>query len=218
MQFRRYAIYHLPDDPAFAQWGAEWLNWDICRGKPTGIGEREWTHTPRRYGFHATLKAPFVPCKEVQVADISAQLTRVLSRHGPISLGKLEIARLGRFLAFVPENAPASIRSLAHDIVKSLDPFRAPFTDNEFKRRASGLGPERLANLRQWGYPHVGDLFRFHMTLTDRLADAQLEQVHAALTSHPPPLPVPFQVSSVSIVGEDEDGFFHLIERQYLSG
>ena len=65
----RYAIYYAPD-PASALWlfGSSVLGYDARTGRnvpllaPAGISLADWemaTTDPRRYGFHATLKAPF---------------------------------------------------------------------------------------------------------------------------------------------------------------
>ncbi|WP_223252672.1 DUF1045 domain-containing protein [Paracoccus mutanolyticus] len=66
MEFRRYAIYHLPEG-ALGRMGTAWLGWDPRRGSPAARpvvralpGDAEaLTRAPRPYGFHATLKAPF---------------------------------------------------------------------------------------------------------------------------------------------------------------
>ena len=62
--FQRYAIYYLPDDKGLADFGAAWLGWDVRTGKAVpqlAVNDIEvFTSTPRRYGFHGTLKPPFV--------------------------------------------------------------------------------------------------------------------------------------------------------------
>ena len=62
----RVAVYYAPeaDDPLWRA-GCEWLGRDPERGtalaQPVVAGLHENTEDPRRYGFHATLKAPMVP-------------------------------------------------------------------------------------------------------------------------------------------------------------
>ena len=74
--FERYAIFYTPDDLAFAAFGAEWLGWDsaagISVGHPVvaGLDVAELTATPRKYGFHATLKAPFRLAEDVQEVEL----------------------------------------------------------------------------------------------------------------------------------------------------
>src|SRR5262249_3102123 len=64
--FPRYAIYYAPDAASLRdRLGAELLGYDAHRGVelafPAGIEFADWrelTQDPRKYGFHATLKAP----------------------------------------------------------------------------------------------------------------------------------------------------------------
>ena len=64
--YRRYALYVVPED-AFYRVGASWLGWDSVAGRATahpGIDGltrpvAEITATPRKYGFHGTMKPPF---------------------------------------------------------------------------------------------------------------------------------------------------------------
>jgi hypothetical protein len=63
---------------------------------------------------------------------------------------------------------------LAQDAVADFDKFRAPLTEAERSRRFAGrLTARQIANLDKWGYPHVFEDFRFHMTLTGALAQPE---------------------------------------------
>ena len=66
--WRRHAIYFAPPAGSpLAEFGADWLGWDPATGRGRdgfdlpGLPRRraELVATPARYGFHATLKAPF---------------------------------------------------------------------------------------------------------------------------------------------------------------
>ena len=65
MTFNRFAIYFIPDQLEFANLGASWLGWDIITGKEVrqiGLNDfdiKRFTEQPKKYGFHATVKAPF---------------------------------------------------------------------------------------------------------------------------------------------------------------
>ena len=63
MTYTRFAIYDAPIDDALASFGATWLGWDVRIGGATRqidvAGLDDITMTPRKYGFHATLKPPF---------------------------------------------------------------------------------------------------------------------------------------------------------------
>ena len=53
------------------------------------------------------------------------------------------------------------------------------------KRNAGGrLSPRQLELLDRYGYPYVMEQFQFHMTLTDRLSDADGDRFEAALRAH----------------------------------
>ena len=98
-------------------------------------------------------------------------------------------------------------------------PFARSAPDGEVaKRRAAGLSPEQDTNLVEWGYPYVLDQFRFHITLTGKLPKGDLPAVEDYLASELAPLlPQPFVINDLALMGEAEDGRFHLIQRYALS-
>lgn len=218
MTFRRFALYHLPDDADFADWGAAWLGWDIRSGRALSPPDDALSARPRRYGFHATLKPPFAPVRGTMSDDLMAALGRFGADHGPVTLPGLSIQPMGRFLAFVPDAPSAALDALAWGLVTRFDRFRAPMPPEEFDRRARGLRADKRDYLTRWGYPHLGPFFRFHLTLTGPLAPDIAPRAEQLLRDNPCPVPRPFRVGSVSLVGEDTDGFFHEIHRQPLTG
>ena len=84
---------------------------------------------------------------------------------------------------------------------------------NATKRRKPGLSPEREALLLRWGYPHVMEAFRFHMTLTQRVSRDQIDHWTAAARASLPAKLQPFEMNSICLVGERADRHFELIER-----
>ena len=132
----------------------------------------------------------------------------------------MRIARLGGFLALVPDGDTGGIARIAAEAVAGLDRHRAPAAPDETaRRRAAGLSPRQEAHLVTWGYPYVMDEFRFHLTLTGRLAPDALEAVETALAPVLTPLlPSPFVLGSISLMGEDAEGFFHTLRKTPLSG
>ncbi|RBW53093.1 DUF1045 domain-containing protein [Ruegeria sp. A3M17] len=226
MTFTRYAIYFAP--PAQAEWtsfATKWLGWDMETGTEVahpvidGVDVAAATDVPRKYGLHATLKPPFRLNKGQSLTDLQDACKRLAEMQPPVTLDRLEIARLGRFLALRPLGDTDALNALAAACVRELDGFRAPTSAAELdRRRASGLTPEQDANLLRWGYPYVMDTFRFHITLSGKRDKPTLKTVKAALEDHLVPLlPAPFQVKDLALMGEAEDGRFHLIHRYALS-
>ncbi|MBK5945566.1 phosphonate metabolism protein [Rhodobacter veldkampii DSM 11550] len=228
--FLRYAVYWCPPaGSGLARFGAGWLGWDIETGQtaphpdlgPLPRPVAEITQTPRHYGLHATLKAPFRLAPGATRAALATALDDLAGQLAPVTLPGLRLARMGGFVALVPEaeHAPA-LQALAGAVVRELDPLRAALTEAEIARRA----PERLtapehANLLRWGYPYVFDHFRFHVTLSGSLPLTEAEALRSALTPHLAPLlPRPFPLTELCLCGEDAAGRFHLIRRAALRG
>ena len=178
----RYAVYFAPPpDTLLWQLGSRWLARDAQRDcaleqprPPTAPAAwvRQITATPRRYGFHATLKPPFVLNTDVEEHTLHAQLAAFAARCTPFALPRLEVESLSGFLALRPAAACDALDALARDCVTQLDRLRAPASREELaRRRAAGLSARQEALLARYGYPYVLDEFRFHMTLTERLPD-----------------------------------------------
>ncbi|QFT91804.1 hypothetical protein FIU86_03050 [Roseovarius sp. THAF9] len=227
MAFRRYAVYHTPQG-VLGGFGADWLGWDVESGTPTTPPEIDglpapWddiTSTPRKYGFHATIKPPFHLAEGWTETDLLTAFTTHCDLAAPLTLDGLELAQLGRFLAFVPTGNTSPLNRLAADTVRTLDPFRAPLTNADLaRRRAAGLTPEQDALLLQWGYPYVMDQFRCHYTLSGKLPKAQATRLRAVLQDHVASLiPQPFRIDTLSLCAEDAEGRFHVVHRATLSG
>lgn len=188
----RYAIYFSPaKHSAWWNFGAHWLGRDehdntaLPQPEVAGINAVELnniTAEPRRYGFHATLKAPFHLSAGNDEADLVARLGHLARTLAPVALGPLQLARLGNFVALVPELAPAALQALAAACVTELDDLRAPPSEAELERRRSvDLDTRESELLALHGYPYVLDRFRFHMTLTGPVDTATAERVNQAL-------------------------------------
>lgn len=221
--FQRYAVYVLPDDPSLAAFGASWLGWDIAAGlpcvQPDIAGLNGATATPRRYGFHATLKPPFRLADGTSTDGLARDVSRLAYETSPITLDGLSLATIGRFLALVAVGDTTALDRFAFACVTRLDAFRAPQSEAELaRRRAAGLTSRQEDNLNRWGYPHVDRDFRFHMTLSGKLDPASLSTLRERAAERLPPLPAPFEITTIALVGEDPDGLFRLIERYALTG
>jgi putative phosphonate metabolism protein len=176
----RYAAYFAPDESsAWWRFGAHWLGRDAATGEALGQPAidgvdpdafRALTAVPRRYGFHATLKAPFALRAGATREALASSLERFCAARMPFQMPPLEVARLDDFIAFVPAAHETRINELAADCVRELDAFRAPAVPAELdERRARGLSTRQERYLLEWGYPYVLADFRFHLTLTGSL-------------------------------------------------
>jgi putative phosphonate metabolism protein len=187
----RYAIYFTPPaDSPLTRLAASWLGRDPFSGEateppavstlsPAEIGFH--TAAPRRYGFHATLKAPFQLAPAETEASLGDALSRFASGVEPFAV-QLAIGRIDGFFALVPAGPAPLLNRLADDVVAAFDRFRAPLGEAEIERRnPDALSAEEFRNLHRWGYPYVFDTFRFHMTLTGRVGADEAERVRVAL-------------------------------------
>lgn len=223
MSYSRYAIYYLPPPGPLADFGAGWLGWDIAAARvaerPDLPGLDAVTASPARYGFHATLKPPFRLAEGETAGALGAAVAEFAARCAPAQAAGLRLSRLGRFLALLAEGDATDLSRVAAGCVRDLDRFRAPASAAERDaRRGKGLSERQEILLARWGYPHVMEEFRFHMTLTGPMPRAEIATWQEELAARLPPLPVPFTLGEVALVGERRDGFFETIHRFALTG
>jgi putative phosphonate metabolism protein len=214
----RYAIYFTPPrDHPLTQAASCWLGRDAFTGltlphtevSGLALGElANFTASPRRYGFHATLKAPFGLAEGMTEAELMRMAEEFTASVEPVTIPKTEIARLGGFFAIVPAVANSELNDLAACVVAVFDKARAPLTGKEFERReADRLSTSQLRNLQNWGYPYVFDDFRFHMTLTGHVEPADRPRLQAALETHfNPLLEEPLVIDQLALFVERETG------------
>lgn len=176
----RYALYLAPDEKsAWGAFGAEWLGRCAITGerKPRvpieGVAAERLARLiaqPARYGFHATLKAPFRLKPDAVAGTLIAKLDQFCSEHSVFALPGLAPARLGDFIALVPAGTDTRADNVAAGCVTHFDALRAPLgADDLARRRRPGLTPRDEEHLARWGYPYVLDRFRLHFSLTGNL-------------------------------------------------
>ena len=218
--FERYAIYFAPrKGTALAALGERWLGLDSSTGDKQPM-PNPWVSAPRRYGFHATLKAPMQLARGVTLPDLLDAVAKLSLILHPVELGTMSPCRLGSFLALMPNRSSYPyIANLAWSCVRSLDHLRAPLTPEDISRRA-GLSEAEMQNLLQWGYPYVSDQFRFHMTLTSSLQDEDITRAEKAfLGIAGDALDEPVMVDALRVFGDPgAPETFRLIERFDLTG
>lgn len=176
----RYAVYFAPaPETALWRFGSSVLGYDAASGQdlapavPEGWSPADWhgaTEEPRRYGFHATLKAPFRLADGIAEADLRAALDAFCSAREPVELPGLRVEALGAFVALVPVSGHDSLAQLEAASVRAFDALRAPLGEAEIvRRKPETLSPRQRQHLERWGYPFVLEDFRFHMTLSGPL-------------------------------------------------
>jgi len=136
----------------------------------------EWmadvTGDPRLYGFHGTLKAPMALQHGASEADLLAALGAFAASRRPFVVPSVKLACLSGFMGPRSAEPNADLQDLADSCVIEFDAFRRPAGEAELaRRRAAGLSPRQEALLQRWGYPYVLEEWRFHLTLTRRLAN-----------------------------------------------
>lgn len=223
MSYSRFAIYYVPPEGPLERFGASWLGWDVVRGRDTSQPDlpdlHDVTMTPRKYGFHGTLKPPFRLAEGQKVGDLEAATSDLASGLSPAACEGLALTTLGKFLALTLKGNIDGIQQIAAAFVRELDQFRAcPSAAELARRRSARLSARQDALLTEWGYPYVMEEFRFHMTLTGRLPKNDIPKWITAVQCQLPDLPEPFVMDQIALCGEREDGRFELIHRYALTG
>lgn len=219
----RYALYLAPAG-SLREVGQRWLGRCADTGLPlarsAGADPREasWTQAPRRYGLHATIKAPFRLRAGATPASLD-QAVRRFARTGNAFGLPLQRVRLRGFLAWciADDRARQRMNALAGAAVTALDEYRAPPLPDELQRRQIHLlEPAQRMMLQRWGYPYAFDTYTFHITLTGQLAEADLTAAGRRLDAlDGPALQAPMPVRAVSLYVEPEPGADFVVARHY---
>jgi hypothetical protein len=209
MSAPRYALYFLPEkDSALDRLGRAWID-----SLPADL-----TAEARVYGFHATLKAPFRLADDQSEAALRAACAAFAATQAPLTEVPPALALLHDFYALPPGAPSTALQTLAAECVRRFDAFRAPLSQAEMaKRLRTPLTPRQRQLLDLWGYPYVLDEYRFHLTLTRRLAPAELpavERVLLPLTAEA--VAEPLAVRSLCLMHQPPGGSFSLLARYPL--
>lgn len=162
----RFALYYAPGrDTPLGQRAERWLT------QPDRVAQ---TVSARRYGFHATLKAPMELAPGTDRAQLEMALGAFAGQHGPVEMGRLGAHLIDGFLALIPVSQPQMLTDVAATVVTAFEGFRAPLEAADRDRRLkTPLTARQIELLDSYGYPYVLEQFQFHMTLTDRLPGEQ---------------------------------------------
>jgi putative phosphonate metabolism protein len=179
----RYAIYFSPaKDHPLTEAASRWLGRNAFSGTLHDDHDdyADMTEEPRRYGFHATLKAPFELAEKYSEAELLTAFEDFAASQSTFEIPRVVVGALGPFFALVPDRTYQPLQDFAAEV----DRFRAPLSETDIaRRRPQMLTESQRQNLSLWGYPHVMDDFRFHMTLTGRIDESEQLAMREVLSS-----------------------------------
>ncbi|WP_407185946.1 DUF1045 domain-containing protein [Bradyrhizobium centrosematis] len=178
--FPRYAIYFAAGrNSPLSRFGAELLGYDAYSGDELSFPQdalqvapdwRDVTSDPRKYGFHATLKAPMALASGRTEAELMAACAAFAGKARPRPVIAPIVDTISGFIAVIPARPVEALQQLAADCVRDFDSFRTALTaEDRARRKPEKLSERQRDYLDRWGYPYVMEEFRFHMTLTGRL-------------------------------------------------
>lgn len=226
----RYAIYYAPrTDEPLARFARAWLGRDPDSGQVVsqtsidGVSSgrlAEITAEPRRYGFHGTLKPPFALAAGMTSAKLRTALSDFAQTQRTILVPALLLNTIDGFVALTPATPAPALDELAAACVRNFDAFRAPPSEEELaQRRKIGLTLRQDDFLRRWGYPYVMEEFRFHLTLTGRLEQAERDLVRGALERETENLRGPIAIRDLVLFNQERrDLPFYVAARFPLVG
>jgi putative phosphonate metabolism protein len=228
--YPRYAIYYAPAlGSDLDRFGAHLLGYDAFGGGDLPFADgieqtvpdwRELTQDPRKYGFHATLKAPMPLAPDATEAELLAACESFAGTPRKIPVIRPVVDSISGFIAVLSAEPSTELERLAADCTRDFDSFRAPLTpEDRARRNPSRLTPRQRDYLERWGYPYVMAEFRFHVTLTgpiDLATAAGLEPRLAALFAAA--MTPPLAIDALALFVEAAPGApFRLLRRMALS-
>ncbi|MFZ6864316.1 DUF1045 domain-containing protein [Undibacterium sp. Ji67W] len=221
----RYALYFAPEQNSkWWQAGCQWLGRDPAKTErmeqiriPKVLPNvlQHLTTDARRYGFHATLKAPFRLAPGHHVKDLERTLEAFCRQQQAIEIPCPQLEWMGNFLAIRPIGDTSLLNQLAMQCVSQFDHLRAALKPGELARRQQQqLSARQLRLLQHWGYPYTAEEYRFHMTLTDSLDNTDsAEAILRAAQSHFD-IGEPLVIRSIALFHETNPGEdFRLLKR-----
>ncbi len=145
------------------RFGAHLLGYDARTGEELAVPDfakaiapdwRDITQDPRKYGFHATLKAPMQLAFGSTEVEVLAACAAFAEKPRRIPVITPVVNAISGFIAVVPSERSSDLEQLAADCVSEFDRFRAPLTP-----RGSGAEEPNSAHAtaarvsRQMGIP-----------------------------------------------------------------
>ena len=218
----RHAIYYAPSPGStLHRLGSAWLGRDAVSDEavkqPVIEGLHEVTAEPARYGFHATLKAPFTLNSGMKRIELGDAVALIAAQMEAVVIPNLELLEIDGFLALAPSRQDKVLSFLGEICVCGLDSFRAKPSNEELaRRRAAKLTARQEQHLMKWGYPYVLEEFRFHMTLTRRLQDGERRIFLKAAQAHfAPVLGQPVELDALTVFAESRPERNFVVEERF---
>jgi len=220
----RFAVYFAPaPESALWRFGCQVIGYDAARHSVAipSVAALEAARArgsfvePARYGFHATLKAPFELRAGATEADLIARAGTFAGSTKGFSIGRLTVSCIDRFVALIAPLPSARLETLAARCVVEFDDLRAPLSpDDRARRLKARLTAAELAYLDRWGYPYVFEQFRFHMTLAGPLTPDRIEDLRCCLAGLYSPLDADVEVDAIAIFKQQSRSeSFRLVRR-----
>ena len=223
--YKRYAIYYAPiENPELDLFGKCWLGWDPYKGEETTKSDlsklpsfkkfSSLVLTPKQYGFHGTIKAPFKLKNEYTYNDLENKVREISKQIHSFYFDQLIIKKLGNFIGLIPTNN-LKVNAVSNKFVEELDYLRDELSENEIKKRK----PHKLTSnqkqmLFKWGYPYVFDEFKFHLTLTSKLNVVEIDDVLRSLQNILKQVNLnKISFNNICIFGQKSDEKFYFVQR-----
>jgi hypothetical protein len=223
--YKRYAIYYVPSENSELDlFGKCWLGWDPYKGVETTKSDlsklpsfkkfSSLVLTPKQYGFHGTIKAPFKLKNEYTYNDLENKVREISKQIHSFYFDQLIIKKLGNFIGLIPTNN-LKVNAVSNKFVEELDYLRDELSENEIKKRK----PHKLTSnqkqmLFKWGYPYVFDEFKFHLTLTSKLNVVEIDDVLRSLQNILKQVNLnKISFNNICIFGQKSDEKFYFVQR-----
>lgn len=225
----RYALYFAPE-PHSLWWdaGCRWLGRDplttaeLPQVRLPDVHPRvlhTLTRDARRYGFHATLKAPFRLADGHSLSTLENLLQQFTAQRAPVTVPSPRVSLLRQFLAILPDEPQDEINRLAMDCVREFDHLRAPLTPDELARRQrQQLSARQLRLLSHWGYPYTEEEYQFHITLSDSLHNTDSADAIVAAAQRFFAISEPLVIRSIALFTEAGPGADFMLHRHFRFG
>jgi hypothetical protein len=223
--YKRYAIYYVPSENSELDlFGKCWLGWDPYKGVETTKSDlsklpsfkkfSSLVLTPKQYGFHGTIKAPFKLKNEYTYNDLENKVREISKQIHSFYFDQLIIKKLGNFIGLIPTNN-LKVNAVSNKFVEELDYLRDELSESEIKKRK----PHKLTSnqkqmLFKWGYPYVFDEFKFHLTLTSKLNVVEIDDVLRSLQNILKQVNLnKISFNNICIFGQKSDEKFYFVQR-----